>query len=358
MLKVCSSLTKAAKGCSRLLVRSTVRPWCASFQRREMSCIWILVEFQLREIRSSWQQRLSPVHCTHPQRAFTAQHLSGLGPYMHFPMLPVKVELIENAQSNHNLWFRFSLSKAGISYSILKALPNWRSEMKLENKSTARISRFLTKLTWSRCWLPWACCHPFMISRNVRRRKHPSRYWSGDCGVLWLAPEWIPDSPPHCSPACVGKPNHLRAWGNLSCVVCAPCCKEMSVTLSNLENKKKQKNLNRLRLWLALPFRLRSVHIPNQGSQHRLPALFLTASREVTTMLSPNSNHEHNTFPNENVRCPFPLLLVFIPVHTSHTKSPGLSCLDASIISPIKCMSHLTSRKLDAKCMQDFRIFA
>lgn len=96
------------------------------------------------------------------------------------------------------------------------------------------------------------------------------------------------------------------------------------------------------------PFRLRSVHIPNQVSQHKLPALLLTASQEVTTLLSPNSNHEHNTFPNENARCPFPLLLVFIPVHTSYTKSPGLSRLDASIISLIKCMSHLTSRKIDA----------
>lgn len=38
-LKVGSSLTKAADGCSRLLVRSTLRPWCASFQGREMSCI-------------------------------------------------------------------------------------------------------------------------------------------------------------------------------------------------------------------------------------------------------------------------------------------------------------------------------
>lgn len=64
------------------------------------------------------------MYCTHPQRVFTAQHLSGLGPYMHFPVLPVKVELIENAQSNHNLWFKFSLSKSGISYSILKALPS------------------------------------------------------------------------------------------------------------------------------------------------------------------------------------------------------------------------------------------
>lgn len=35
------------------------------------------------------------------------------------------------------------------------------------------------------------------------------------------------------------------------------------------------------------------------------------------------------------------------PIHTRHTKSPGLSCLDASIISPMKCTSHLTSRKLD-----------
>lgn len=152
---------------------------------------WILVELQLREIRSSWQQRLSPVYCTHPQRACTAQHLSGLGPYVHFAMLPVKVELIKNAQRNHNLWFRFSLSKAGISYSILKALLNWRSEMKLENKRTARIARPLTKLTWSRSWLPWACCHPFMFSRGLRR-KHPSRYWSGD-RQLWslVACSWV-----------------------------------------------------------------------------------------------------------------------------------------------------------------------
>lgn len=87
------------------------------------------------------------MHCTHPQRVFIAQHLSGLGPYMHFPMLPVKVELTENAQRNHNLWFRVFLFKAGISYRILKALPSGGSEMKLENKSTAIIARFLTKLT-------------------------------------------------------------------------------------------------------------------------------------------------------------------------------------------------------------------
>lgn len=128
-------------------------------------------------------------------------------------MLPVKEELIENARRNHNLWFRVFMSKAGISYRILKALPNGGSEMKLENKSTARIARFLTKLTWSRSWLLWTCCHPFMISRSVRRRKHPSRFWSCVSGILWPVPEWIIDSLPHCSPACVGKPNHYRAWG-------------------------------------------------------------------------------------------------------------------------------------------------
>lgn len=34
----------------------------------------------------------------HPERACTTQHLSGSGPYIHFLMLPVKVELIKNAQ--------------------------------------------------------------------------------------------------------------------------------------------------------------------------------------------------------------------------------------------------------------------
>jgi len=44
----------------------------------------------------------------------------------------------------HNLWFRFSLSKTGMAYSILKALPNGRSEKNLENQSTVGIARFLT----------------------------------------------------------------------------------------------------------------------------------------------------------------------------------------------------------------------
>lgn len=47
----------------------------------------------------------------------------------------------------HNLWFRFSLFKAGMMYSILKALPSEIIEMKIKNQSIVRIARLLTKLT-------------------------------------------------------------------------------------------------------------------------------------------------------------------------------------------------------------------
>jgi len=38
------------------------------------------------------------MHCTHPERTRTAQHLSGSGSYTPFLILPLKVELIKNVQ--------------------------------------------------------------------------------------------------------------------------------------------------------------------------------------------------------------------------------------------------------------------
>lgn len=155
-----------------------------------------------------------------------------------------------------------------------------------------------------------------MISRRVRRRKHPFRYWSGTSKVLWPAPEWITDSPPYCSPACVGKPNPFRAWGESQLGDMCPVLQIMlqrEECISSKSWKETQKRTKTTSWDPDWPFMVRSVNIPNHISQHKLPALLLTASQEVITLLSLNSNYEHNIFPIKNDRCPFPPLLVFIP---------------------------------------------
>lgn len=118
---------------------------------------------------------------------------------------------------------------------------------------------------------------------------------------------------------------------------------------------KSQKETNKKPDW---PFRLRSVNSPNQVSQHKLPALLLTTSQEIPILLSPNSNHEHNTFANENARCPFPLLLVFTPfiqVIPSHLAYHVSGCLNYFLY---KMYVSFNLKKIRCKCMQDFRIFA
>lgn len=242
--------------------------------------------------------------------------------------------------NNHSLWFRFSLSKAGMRYSILKALPNGRMKWSWKTRALSEWHDFSPNSPEAGGDCPGhsfvRSCHPFVTSRGVGQRRYPAKYWRG-CRQIWsvvacscmdyrLASSLFP-----CLSRKFSSSYQVRVcwgwggWGGiveLNWVTFAQCCKEGTFSFSNLNKKKTLTGWD----WLAFQVEVLTSQImsPSTSFLH----YFSPHPREIPALLSPNSNHEKNVFGCENARCPFPLPLAFTTVHTtSHIKSPSLSCV-------------------------------
>lgn len=273
---------------------------------------------------------------------------------MHFLMLPVKVDLIKNV---HKKLPQFVVQVLFIQGWDDEQHPqgsaqwnNWNEARKPEHCQNSKTSH-QTHLKQKLIALGIALKIP-LIQRG-KNKKTPCqavKWWQAslESGGLLL----------YGSQTCLltlplpAQEILIPYWvGKLSCRIFVQCCKEGSVSFSNLRNTP-----NRLVPWLVFGLRLQHAKscLPTQAScatSDHVPARLLHCFPYKATM---NTIFSHMKMPD--VLYLYPLALPqFIPQATSSHLAYRMSWW-LSYFSYKEYVSHL--KKCRCKCMQDLRIFA
>lgn len=214
----------------------------------ELVVFWILLE-------SLWLAQTSQVwvaaKAEHPERAWTTQHLSGSGPYIHFLMLPVKIELIKNAQRKlPQLVFRILFVQGWDEVQHPQGSAQWKKwnePGKLEHSRNSKIPHqthlkqklialgIASQIAVIPSWLPDGSEEEDILPSTGDRQVVGLTACS--CVDHRLASSVLP---------CLRNSHPLTRWGELNWVIFAQCWKERSCSFH-----KSWKN-NRQRPWLSL----------------------------------------------------------------------------------------------------------